>query len=161
MLKEQNMEVDEEKFNQIKGKARNSYDAKSKIFCPYFGFDITLNSDGFHHLQFSARRERSKKEQLLKFRLLPLVFKVIKNSGTVQEMRSDLRPFGKRGRDGFIPMKTISYFAFIAIIGEEKKVKIKTILRRVGGGNVMFWSVMPCSRLKNGQKLYSGDIEDE
>ncbi len=155
------MEIDEEKFNQAREKAKKLYEAAGKILCPYFGFDIILNSDGFHHLQFSTRRERNKEEQLLKFRLLPLALKIIKKSGTVQEMRSDLNPFGKKGKDGFTPMKTLSYWAFIAIVGKENKIKIKAILRRVGDGNVIFWSVMPYSKLKNGQKLYSGDIEDE
>lgn len=155
------MEFDEQKFNQVKEKARKLYGAAGKIPCPYFGFDVVLNSDGFHHLQFSARRERSKDEQFLKFTLLSLALKIIKRSGTVQELRSDLRPFGKKSRDGFTPMKLVTYWAFIAIVGEENKIKIKTILRRVGDGNVMFWSVMPFSKLKNGQRLYSGDIEDE
>jgi len=73
------MEIDEQNFNQIKDKARKLYETDGKIFCPYFGFDIILNSDGFHHLQFSARRERGKSEQFLKFTLLPLALKIIKN----------------------------------------------------------------------------------
>lgn len=153
--------MDEEKFNQVKEKAKGLYDMAGKILCPYFGFDVILNSDGFHHLQFSARRERNKDEQFLKFTLLPLAMKVIKNSGTVQEMRSDLKPFGKKGKDGFTSMKLVSYWAFIAIVGDNKKIKIKAILRKIGDGNIIFWSVMPYSKLKNGQKLYSSDIEDE
>jgi len=58
-------------------------------------------------------------------------------------------------------MKIVNYWVFIAIVGEENQIKVKTILRRVGDGNIIFWSVMPYSKLRNGQKLYSGDIEDE
>ena len=155
------MDIDEQKFNQVKEKAKKLYEVAGKIPCPYFGLDVVLNSDGFHHLQFSARRERGKDEQFLKFTLLPLALKVIKNSGTVQEMRSDLRPFGKKGKDGFTSMKLVTYWALIAIVGEENKIKIKVILRKVGDGNVIFWSVMPYLKLKNSQKLYAGDIEDE
>ncbi len=155
------MEIHGDKFEQVRERAKKLYETTGKIFCPYFGFDIILNSDGFHHLQFSARRERNKDEQFLKFTLLSLALKVIKNSGTVQETRNDLRPFGKKGKDGFTSMKVVSYWAFIAIVGDNKKIKIKAILRKVGDGNVIFWSVMPYSKLKNGQKLYSGDIEDE
>ena len=155
------MEIEEEKFKRAKEKAIKLYEVAGRILCPYFGFDIILNSDGFHHLQFSARRARSKNEQFLKFTLLPLALKVIKKSGTVQEIRSDLKPFGKKGKDGFCAMKLITYWAFVAIVGEESKIKIKVILRKVGDGNIIFWSVMPYSKLKNGQKLFSGDIEDE
>ena len=49
----------------------------------------------------------------------------------------------------------------VNIVGEHKKINVKTILRRVGDGNITFWSVMPYSKLKNGQKLYSDDIDDE
>jgi hypothetical protein len=44
-----------------------------------------LNGEGLHHLRYSAERERSKPEQMLKFRLLPLGLEVIAKSGTVQE----------------------------------------------------------------------------
>ena len=155
------MTINEENFNRVKEKAEKLYSEQGKIFCPYFGFDIILNSDGFHHLQFSTRKERIKSEQFLKFTLLQLALKVIKKSGTVQEMRNDLEAFGKKGQDGFSVMKMVYYWAFIAIVGEDKKIKIKTILRKVGDGNVTFWSVMPFSKLKDGQKLYSGDIENE
>jgi hypothetical protein len=47
----------------------------------------------------------------------------------------------------------------VAIVG-EKKIKVRTILRRVGDGNITFWSVMPDTKLKGGQKLYSRGIED-
>jgi hypothetical protein len=49
----------------------------------------------FHHLQFSARRERDKREQLLKFNLLPLALEIIRKSGTIQEYRKLLTPIGK------------------------------------------------------------------
>ena len=121
---------------------------------------MVFNSDGFHHLQFSARRERNKKEQLLKFNLLPLAVAVIKNSGTLQEYRKGLTVVGKKSKDGFTPAKMTEYWGFIAIVG-EKYIKIRVILRRVGDGNVTFWSVMPDVKLKGGQKLHTDGIEDE
>lgn len=72
-------------FDEKKVKARAKYDAQSSIRNPYFNQAINLTAQGFHHLQFSAHRERDKKEQLLKFNLLPLAFEVIRKAGTVQE----------------------------------------------------------------------------
>ncbi|MFH0803789.1 MAG: hypothetical protein V1877_01585, partial [Candidatus Tagabacteria bacterium] len=142
---------DEEYFNGKKEKARAIYDAQRNIYNPYFGSEIIFNADGFHHLQFSARRERNKKEQILKFSLLPLAFKIIKNSGTLQEYRKRMGLVGKKSkRDGSQLMKQIEYWGFIAIAGESK-IKIRVILRRVGDGNIIFWSVMPYSNLKGGQ----------
>ena len=127
------MEPDAEKFRLAKDKAHEIYTARREIWCPYLEQNVVLNSDGFHHLQFSARRERSKNEQLLKFRLLPLGLWLVKHSATLQEYRKILSPVGKASaRDGMIPMKNIEYWGFFAIIGEDKKVKVRVVLRRIG-----------------------------
>lgn len=146
-----------------KEKAKLIYDSVKSIYNPYFKNEIIFNSDGFHHLQFSARRERDKKEQLLKFRLLPLALEIIKKSGTLQEYRKILSPFGdKSKRDGFVVMKNIEYWAFIAIL-REGNIKVRTILRRVGDGNIVFWSVMLDAKFRKeyGQKLFLDGLEDE
>jgi len=152
--------MDPDYFDERKAKVRAIYDAQKGIHNPYLKSEVVFNSDGFHHLQFSARRERDKQEQLLKFRLLPLAIIVVKNSGTLQEYRKALVAVGKKGKDGLSRTKEVEYWGFVAIVGESK-IKIRTILRRIGDGNVTFWSVMPDSKLKGGQKLYDIGIEDE
>ena len=147
-------------FNERKEKAKLIYDAQKGINNPYLQSEIIFNSDGFHHLQFSARRERDKNEQLLKFRLLPLAISVIKKSGTLQEYRKGFIAISKKGKDGLARTKDVEYWGFVAIVGESK-IKIRTILRRVGDGNITFWSVMPDSKLKGGQKFYDVGIEDD
>lgn len=64
-------------YKEAKEKASQIFSKNPLVYCPYFNQEITLNSDGFHHLQFSDRRERNKDEQLLKFNLLPLALKII------------------------------------------------------------------------------------
>ena len=113
------------------------------MWCPHFKTQVVLNSDGFHHLQFSARRERNKREQLLKFRLLPLALHIIRQLGTVQEYPKLLTPVGKAGH-GVIPMKDVEYWGLVAIVG-QRQIKVRAVLRRVGTGNITFWSVMPYS----------------
>lgn len=149
-------------FNERKEKAKTIYSTQKTIYNHYFKTSIVLNSDGFHHLQFSARRERNKREQLLKFSLLPLAFEIIKKAGTIQEYRKLLTPIGKKSsRDGSIKMKEVEYWGLVAIIG-TKGIKVRTVLRRIGDGNIIFWSVMPYSKIKNGnQKLFTEGIEDE
>ena len=153
---------EEDYFKEVKEKARTAYSVQKEIYNPYFKTGIVLNSDGFHHLQFSARRERNKNEQLLKLRLLPLALEIIKKSGTIQEYRKLLTPIGKKSpRDGAVPMKEVEYWGLVAIIG-EKGTKVRTVLRRVGTGNITFWSTMLFSKRKNGnQKLFSEGLEDE
>ena len=81
------MGVDVAYFIEKKEKAHAIYSSQKSIYNLYLDKEVILNSDGFHHLQFSARRERDKREQLLKFSLLPLALVIIRNSGTLQEHR--------------------------------------------------------------------------
>jgi len=150
-------------FNGKKEKARTIFDAQKNVYNPYLKTGVIFNSDGFHHLQFSARRERNKQEQLLKFSLLPLAIRIIKDSGTLQEYRKTMAPVGKKSkRDGSVIMKQIEYWGLIAIVGENK-IKIRAVLRRIGDGNIVFWSVMPYSKLRRNeqQKLFAEGIEED
>lgn len=141
----------EDRNAKLKDRAKKIFEENPLVFCPYFGDRITLNSEGFHHLQFSNRHERTKDEQNLKFSLLPLAIAIIKKSGTIQEYRAGLCEFGKKGKDGFVKTKNVEYWGMEAIIGDNK-IKIRTILRRVGDGKIIFWSVMPIIKL-NRDKL--------
>jgi hypothetical protein len=156
------MDIDPQYFEERKERARQLYDAKRTIHNPYLNCDVVLNSDGFHHLQFSARRERDKKEQLLKFRLLPLALETIRRAGTLQEYRRALQPLGHSSASGGTTLKRVEYWGFVAILGkQEAPVKLRTVLRRVGDGNVTFWSVMPDAKIRKGeQRLSAEGIED-
>ncbi len=149
-------------FEGKKQKAKEIYDTQRAIYSPYFESQVVLNSDGFHHLQFSARRERSKQEQLLKFTLLPLGLSIIKKSATLQEYRKLLSPVGKKSpRDGLATMKMVEWWGFVAIFVKQD-IKVRVVVRKVGDGALHFWSVMPYNKLRStGQKLYTDGIEDE
>lgn len=157
------MNIDSEQFEQRKAKAKQLYDAKRTIFNPYLNCEVVLNSDGFHHLQFSGRTERTKKEQLLKLRLLPSALETIRRAGTLQEYRKILRPVGSPSARGETLMKQVEYWGFVAILGKrEAQVKLRTVLRRVGDGNVIFWSVMPYNKFRKGEQRFSTKgLEDD
>lgn len=155
--------MDADYFETKKQKAKTIYEAQRTIYSPYFKSEIILNSDGFHHLQFSARRERPKEEQVLKFNLLPLGLKIIKQATTLQEYRKILCSVGKKSkRDGSRIMKMVEWWGFFAIFMEHD-IKVRVILRRVGDGNITFWSIMPYAKFRKGdgkQKLFMEGIED-
>jgi hypothetical protein len=156
------MDFDPKYFEERKTRAERLYASHRTIHNPYLDCEVVLNSDGFHHLQFSSRTERSKKEQLLKFRLLPLALETIRHAGTLQEYRKILQPVGRASAHSGTVMKQVEYWGFVAILGKpEAPMKLRTILRRVGGGNVIFWSVMPDTKFKEGkQRLSTAGIED-
>jgi hypothetical protein len=143
-------------------KAEKIYDAHRTIRSPFFDEDIVLNSDGFHHLRYSARRERSKEEQVLKFTLLPLGLQILKTATTLQEYRKLLSPVGNKSRrDGAVAMKLVEWWGFVAIFVKQE-IKVRVIVRKVGDGNLHFWSIMPYSKLKAGrQKMFTEGMEDE
>lgn len=138
-----------DRYDEAKEKTKQIFQKNPNIHCPYFNQEITFNSDGFHHLQFSDRRERNKDEQILKFNLLPLALKVIRKSGTLQEYRKGLVAAGKKSaRDGLTSMKMVQYWGLVAITGDENNpIKIRVILRQMGDGKITFWSVMPAMKL--------------
>ncbi len=156
--------MDSEYFERKKQKAKEIYELQRTIHSPYFKQDIILNSDGFHHLQFSAQRERSKEEQLLKFMFLPVGIKIIKEAGTVQEYRKLLCPIGNRfSKNKSRVMKMVEWWGFIALYPEQD-VMARVVVRRVGSGNLTFWSVMRYKKLGNGskrQKAFFSGIEDD
>ena len=132
-------------YCSLRERAKELFQDHPRIRSPYFGADVIFNADGLHHLRYSDRRERSKPEQMLKFRLLPLALDVIRKSGTVQEYRRIWQPTGEVKADGMREAKEVEYWGFLAIIGPRPD-KIRVIVRRVGTGNLTFWSVMRGSK---------------
>lgn len=146
-------------FTAKKELAHRFFTEQKELYNPYFKTKIILNSEGFHHLQFSGRKERTKQEQLLKFSFLNDALEIITKSSTIQEYRKLLITYGKN-RNGTRFMKLAEYWGMVAITSRNKKVRV--VLRKVGDGNIIFWSVMPVGKTKEGkQKLFLNGIEDE
>jgi len=133
-------------YQRLRDRARQLFDQNPMFHCPYFSERVVLNGEGLHHLRYSAERERTKPEQMLKFRLLPLALDVIRRSGTVQEYRKIWQAVGKPRADGMRAAKEVEYWGLVAIVGPRPD-KIRVILRRVGSGNVTLWSVMRGSKI--------------
>ena len=149
-------------YRTLRDRAQELFKRNPRIRSPYFGTDVVLNADGLHHLRYSDRRERSKPEQMLKFRLVPLALEVIKKAGTVQEYRRIWQPIGQAKADGLREAKEVEYWGFVAIIGSRPD-KIRVIVRRVGTGNLTLWSVMRGTKiLRDGsQRLAPDNLEDD
>lgn len=137
-----NEERDSEKSNRLKEQIEKSKEVYSKapeIWCPYFSLKITLNSDGFNHLLYKPNRQpRNMSEQLLKLRLVGKALEVIRKSGTLQEYRDKIESVGPPAKDGFRKTVRVQYWAFHAILGVEKKIKIVVVLRKAGEGKLTF-----------------------
>ena len=159
-----NQKIDPEVLGKLKEqivKTREIYSKTPEIWCPYFSLRITLNSDGFNHLLYKPNRQpRNVSEQLLKLRLVNKALEVIRKSGTLQEYRDKIESFGSTAKDGFRKTTGVQYWAFHAILGVERKIKIVVVLRKAGDGKLTFWSVLPHKKFNN-QRLYTEGIENE
>jgi hypothetical protein len=154
-------ETQTEILGKLIKKSREIYTKKSELWCPYFSTNISLNSDGFNHLLNKTNRmPRTVDEQLLKLRLLKKALAVVNKSGTLQEYREGLEKANKTSRDGFFKTSRVQYWGFHAIVGEEKKIKIVAVVKKIGDGKLSFWSVLPHKKFNN-QKLYTDNLEEE
>ncbi len=145
------------KLRECLEKASIIYSKNSEIFCPYFQQKITLNSDGFNHLQFKPNRmPRNVGAQIRKLTLLKKAIEIIPKIGTLQEYRIRTEKIGGKGKDKFFKTKQVQYWGFHAIL-LDKKSKVITIFKQVGDGKIIFWSVMS----NNKQKLYKYGIEED
>jgi hypothetical protein len=153
------------KFNELKNSVKTGYKKIGSINNPALKARVIFNSDGLHHLKYDRQRsERSKPAQQNKFRFFNDAVNTIKNATTIQEYRRNICSIGEPDKSGFRKTTTMEFFAFWTIISFIKKIRIRVVIRRIGGdnGQFHFWSVMPFWSLNNKQRIIgSREIEDE
>lgn len=128
-----------DKYKKLLEERRAWYKSIGEIYCPILKEYIIFNSKGFNHLVYSKRKWRTKKEQMYKLGLLPLVPAVIKNATKVSNYR---KCFVKSLN------KETEFWTLTEIVGKQQTLTI-VILRRVGTGNITFLSVMKKQDKKN------------
>lgn len=158
MLRDSNEEVEQLnlRLKECLEKAKILYNKQSEIYCPYFQVKVTLNSDGFNHLQNKPNRmPRNINAQIRKLTLLKKGLDILPKAGTLQEYRLATEKHGAKGKDGFHKTKQVQYWGFHSLL-DDKRNKVIVILKQIGDGKVIFWSVM--SEHKN--KSYVEGIEE-
>jgi hypothetical protein len=77
----------------------------------------------------------------MRLKMLPRAIKIIGLSTTIQEYEEIIKVFSiKRKKKRTQESKRVQYWGIIAII-EDRKIKV--ILRKIGNGQLHFWSVIP------------------
>ncbi len=129
-------------YDSLRENALSFYNRVGKVFSPALNQEIRFPSEAFNHIIFKgSRSEREKPSQILRFKLLPLAIKLIKISTTYQEYEESLKEFViKSHKQRVKKTQVVKYWGIIAIIDGRK---IKAIIRKVGDGNLHFWSVVP------------------
>lgn len=130
-------------YNKLREDAQNYYQQIGAVRCPALENQLVhFNSEGFGHLVYKNKtRQRSKNDQVTRFKLLSKAKMVIGISTTYQEIDEGLMEVRrKRFKKIINQTTTVIYWGFVAII---RNTRIKVIIRRVGNGQLHFWSVMP------------------
>jgi hypothetical protein len=137
----------------LRVKARQIYDnIKRPAWCKCLHRKINFNAQGFHHLLYDGLgHERSSSEQRYKLLLIPLIPSVLTTAPDATYKKVKERINRKKNS----PVKEIQYWSLTALVGKDRDVKVKVILKRVGAGQIIFWSVM---RLKTSKKDHQSGL---
>jgi hypothetical protein len=162
------MNIEIEKFREIKKQREELYKNLGKIYCPYLNIDVHFNNKGFDHLLFKSwNKTRNIKEQYIRLKLLPLAVAVIRKSHTLQEY-DERKMFVKQkvhSRWEKI-LRTVEYYVFTAVI-KDKDVRIKVIIKQVENSVPIFYSIYPSWKIKNTiqgvnkKVFYFGNLEED
>ena len=121
-------------YEELLNKRKALYDTIKKVYCPCINEDVIFNSKGFHHIKYDGYgRARSKKEKMYRLGILPLAIPVIKCAIKIHEY-SQPKELNKLE-------KPIEYWALREKVGKQGTT-ITVILRRIGSGNITFYSIM-------------------
>jgi hypothetical protein len=130
-------------YQNLRESAQDFYNNINSVFSLALKEKITFSAKGFNHIVFkTARTEREKSSQILRFKLLPLAKKLIEISTTYQEFEETIGNFvTKKHKKKIKESRSVRYWGIIAIIDNRK---IKVIIRKIGNnGSLHFWSIVP------------------
>jgi hypothetical protein len=162
------MEIDLEKFHEIKKEAEIWYRSIDKVECPVLKRKINFNTKGLKHIKFKAwNKSRSMADQYLRLKFLRLAPAILKKSGTLQEYQ-ETKNFERidsnsKWKNLMVPVK---YCGFIAIL--DYKYKVKVIVKEIYGGQPYIWSIIPFWKNKinplteeTKKVFHEGDLEND
>jgi len=136
-------------YEKIREDTHNFYGQMGAIHCPALNNELVhFTGEGFNHLIYKGkRRERSKNDQITKFKLLPKVKTIVEISTTYQEYDESFTTLRrKRFKKTVEETATVKYWGFVAII---QNFRVKVIIRQIGNGQKQFWSVIPAWRINH------------
>ncbi|MBN2073894.1 MAG: hypothetical protein JW770_08130 [Actinobacteria bacterium] len=119
-------------YRELLEERKKWYRSINSVYCPILKEYVKFNSKGLHHLIYPNGKWRPRKEQMYKLGLLPLVIPVIKNAKKI----SNYEKYFVKNLN-----KKAEFWTLEGIVGKQKAL-VKVILRRVGTGNIIFFSVM-------------------
>jgi hypothetical protein len=139
---------DSVKYEKAKGLADKFFKKNPRIISSALGA-VRFNSDGFLHLIWRVTDSKDKKKhkrdwknQIKRFQLLSYVKPVLQGMSHYQEYLESMETVKvKESGKTLFKTKKVVYYCFIAVI--DDKIRIKVVLKKVGNGQLIFWSIIP------------------
>jgi hypothetical protein len=139
-------------FLDLLRRKKEIYNTFEKVLSPALSCEVFFNSKGFNHITFKNNRNpRTIGDQINRLLIINTAYELIQHSNTFQEYEKII----------VAEEKTKEYWGIIAIY---KNTKLKVILRKIGNGNVHFWSVIPAhttSEKRDGNFKMKGDANSD
>ncbi|MFA6273594.1 MAG: hypothetical protein WC662_00335 [Candidatus Paceibacterota bacterium] len=146
-MKGKSIEERLEEYNKIREEAQKRYSTFQKVFCPALGQHVHFTSNGFNHLIYkSAKKERDKKTQILRFDMLEKAKFILENSTMFQEFEENMeyRRVNRHGKYVAVNLVVRSW-GFIAMV---EKFRVKVVATQIGNSKIEFFSVIPAWFIK-------------
>jgi hypothetical protein len=131
-----------QEYDKLRDAAQEIYSQTKPLYSPALGEQIVFTAEGFNHILFKGSRSiRELPSQLMRFKLLPRAIRLIAHANTFQEYEETTKQFVVKVRKKReTRTKIVRYWGIIAIF-EDRKIKV--ILRKIGEGQLQFWSIVP------------------
>ena len=161
------MEFSVEKFNVVKQEAEKFYKEISKVRCPYFGDDVYFNVRGWDHLIFKSwNNTRVINDQFARLRHIKLAPEIIRQSRTLQGIWTTKKIERVQTNSRWEKvLKIITYYEFISVMeSHNSRVRVKVIVKEVGGREKFFWSLIPfwgVDKITGRRIMHSGNPEND
>jgi len=120
-------------YSDLIKKRSEHYKAIRECYCPILQEEIVFNSKGLRHFKYNGKgRARSRKEHMYRMGLVPLIKPVIQTATKISKYTP---PIYVKSLDKFV-----EYWELKEKVGKQKTT-VTVILRRIGTGNIIFYSV--------------------
>ncbi len=134
--------MNESNYRKLRNETRKLYSETRPLYSHALNKIIIFNAHGFKHILYKGSMfARDRESQELRMSLFPIAIRLIKRANLFQEYEERLIRFKIKTRKRHsYSSKSVHYWGIIAIFEGQK---IKVVLRRVGNGEIHFWSIIP------------------
>jgi hypothetical protein len=127
-------------YEELLTEGKAHYKAIKQCYCPILKSNIIFNSKGFNHFKYKGNHARAIKEQMYKIGLIPLIKPVIIKATKIHKYSPPVYSKSEK--------KYVEYWVLQEIVGRQNTM-VTVVLRKIGTGNITFYSVWKKDDRKN------------